>query len=97
MMKMLEVDNDFAKKVAVPAVSSLRELGTALEGSQSFSHNDITRICNIIQERMGSGEVGVGIKTIMSLVYEAKAGGQESDIPETLAELIIEKIQQMTI
>lgn len=87
---MLEIDSDFAKKVAVPAVSGLRELGTVLQDSRSFSGEDINRVLREISSRTGSENVGVGIKTILDCIFEAKAGGE--DVAETFTELLLENI-----
>ena len=86
---------DFAKKVAVPAVSTLRELGTVLQEVRAFQ--DSSQIGNTlqqIQQRTGSEQVGVGIKTVLDCVFEAKAGGREG-VEETFTELMIESIQEM--
>lgn len=95
MLKMLEVDTDFAKKVDVPAVSTLRELGTVLQESRLFSSDNINRSLRDIQTRTGSDDIGVGIKTILDCIFEAKAGGAESDIAETFTDLLLENVEEM--
>lgn len=86
---------DFAKKVAVPAVSTLRELGTVLHEVSAFEDDShIGSTLQQIQQRTGSEQVSVGIKTILDCVFEAKAGGREG-VVETFTELIIESIQEM--
>ncbi|KAH7002268.1 P-loop containing nucleoside triphosphate hydrolase protein [Ilyonectria destructans] len=94
VLKMLEIDMDFAKKVAVPAVSNVRELATVLQDSKVFNTADVGQAINIIQDRTGSDSVGVGIKPILDCIYEARAGGNE-DVLETFTDLLIEKIQEM--
>lgn len=95
VLKMLEVDGDFAKKVAVPAVANVRELGRVLQESRVFNSGDINQIVNVVQQRTGADSVGVGIKTIQDCIFEAKAGGPGSDMVDTFAELLMEKIQEM--
>lgn len=92
---MLEIDMDFAKKVAVPAVSNLQELGTVLQESRVFNSGDINQIINIVQQRTGSESVGVGIKTILDCIFEAKAGGPDSEVLDTFSDLLLETIQEM--
>lgn len=96
VLKMLEIDMDFAKKVAVPAVSNLQELGTVLQESRVFNSGDINQVINNIQQRTGSDSVGIGIKTILDCIFEAKAG-PESDVLETFSDLILENLQEMQI
>ena len=87
---------DFAKKVAVPAVSNLQELGTVLQESRVFNSGDINQVINNIQQRTGSDSVGIGIKTILDCIFEAKAG-PESDVLETFSDLILANLQEMQI
>ena len=95
VLKMLEVDQDFAKKVAVPAVSNLRELGNVLHESQTFNNNDINQVIGMLQQRVGEDTVGVGIKTILDCIFEAKAGGPESNVPETFVDLMVENMNEL--
>ncbi|KAI1820931.1 P-loop containing nucleoside triphosphate hydrolase protein [Xylaria intraflava] len=98
MLKSLEIDMDFAKKVAVPAVSNLQELRTVLRDSKVFNPEDINDAVNMVQQGSGSDRIGVGIKTVLDCIFEARAGGGSSaDIVRTLAELLVEKIQEMHI
>lgn len=90
---MLEIDMDFAKKVAVPGVSNLQELGAVLNESHLFNSADINQTLGIIQQRTGVESVGVGIKTVLDCIFEAKAGGE--GVLETFAELMIDQIQYM--
>lgn len=97
MLKMLEVDQDFAKKVAVPAVSNLRELAVVLHESRVLNSADVDQTINIIQERTGSESVVVGVKTVLDCVFEARAGSGTSNVVETLSDLLVEKIQEMQL
>ena len=94
---MLEIDMDFAKKVAVPAVANVHELGTVLQEARVFNSGDINQVINMVQQRTGSDSIGIGIKTIQDCIFEAKAGDPESNILETFSELLMEKIQEMTM
>ncbi|KAL6908947.1 AAA domain-containing protein [Trichoderma evansii] len=97
VLKMLEVDQDFAKKVAVPAVSNLRELAVVLHESRVLNSADVNQTINIIQERTGSESVAVGVKTVLDCVFEARAGSATSNVVETLSDLLVEKIQEMQL
>lgn len=96
VLKMLEVDMDFAKQVAVPAVSNLKELCAVLQQTRVFASGDIQQVAGAIQQRTGSETVGVGIKTVLDCIFEAKAGGTGPEIAEALAELLLERIQVMS-
>ncbi|PON29749.1 hypothetical protein TGAM01_v201115 [Trichoderma gamsii] len=95
VLKMLEVDQDFAKKVAVPAVSNLRELAVVLHESRVLNSADVNQTINLIQERTGSESVAVGVKTVLDCVFEARAGSDTSNVVETLSDLLVEKIQDL--
>lgn len=95
VLKMLEVDQDFAKKVAVPAVSTLRELGSVLHESKSFDGGEISQVMGMVQERTREENVGVGIKTILDSIFEAKAGGQDSNVLETFVDLLVENMNDL--
>ncbi|KAL7903239.1 vesicle fusion factor [Trichoderma sp. TUCIM 5745] len=95
VLKMLEVDQDFAKKVAVPAVSNLRELAVVLHESRVLNSADVNQTINLIQERTGSESVVVGVKTVLDCVFEARAGSGTSNVVETLSDLLVEKIQEL--
>lgn len=97
VLKMLEVDQDFAKKVAVPAVSNLRELAVVLHESRVLNSADVNQAINLIQERTGSESVAVGVKTVLDCVFEARAGSGTSNVVETLSDLLVEKIQEMIL
>lgn len=93
MLKMLEIDMDFAKKVAVPAVSNLQELAVVLQESRVFDSNNVSQALSIIQNRTRSDSVGVGIKTVLDCIFEARAGNNP-DALETFTDLMAEKIQE---
>lgn len=93
VLKMLEVDMDFAKKVAVPAISNLNELGAVLQKSRMVSPDMANHAVESIHRRTGTSTVGVGIKTILDNIFEAKAGGPESML-ETFTDLVVESIQE---
>lgn len=97
VLKMLEVDQDFAKKVAVPAVSNLRELAVVLHESRVLNSADVNQTINIIQERTGSESVAVGVKTVLDCIFEARAGSGTSNVVETLSDLLVENIQEMRL
>jgi len=93
VLKMLEIDNDFAKKVAVPGVSSLRELAAVLQESPEFDY-DVNATVNEIGQQTGSDSVGVGIKTILDCIFEAKRD-PNGQVVEAFVELLVGKIQEL--
>ncbi|RYP35609.1 hypothetical protein DL767_003721 [Monosporascus sp. MG133] len=96
VLKMLEIDMDFAKKVAVPGVSNMQELSTVLQEYTVFNPEDINEAVNMVREGAGSDTIGVGIKTVLDCIFEARAGGGPSaGVLETFSELLLEKIQEM--
>ncbi|PHH63297.1 hypothetical protein CDD81_6154 [Ophiocordyceps australis] len=95
VLEMLEIYNDFEKKIDVPAVANFRELRIVLERRNIFNTEDINEVINIMQQRMGTDYVGVGIKSILNCVYEVEAGSQDSDRLSTFAKLLLEKIREM--
>ncbi|RBR07997.1 uncharacterized protein FIESC28_10417 [Fusarium coffeatum] len=93
VLKMLEIDNDFAKKVAVPGVSNLRELAAVLHESPEFDY-DVNATVNEIGQQTGSDSVGVGIKTILDCIFEAKRD-PNGQVVEAFVELLVGKIQEL--
>ena len=94
---MLEINMDFAKKVAVPAVSNLRELGAVLHESRIFNSAEVNQTLDTIRQRTGSDSVGIGIKNVLDFIFEARAGGPDSDMSETFSELLVERFQEGTV
>ncbi|KHO01824.1 vesicle fusion factor NSFI [Metarhizium album ARSEF 1941] len=97
VLKMLEIDTDFAKRVAVPAVSDVEELAVVLQESRVFRPDDIDHVLQLVQQRTGSDKVGIGIKTIQDLIFEAKAGESSSHLVETFSELLLDNIQGINL
>ncbi|KAH7146048.1 P-loop containing nucleoside triphosphate hydrolase protein [Dactylonectria macrodidyma] len=93
VLRLLEIDMDFAKRVPVPAVNSLQELAVVLQDSRMFNTADVGQAIRIIQGRTGSDQVGVGIKTILDCIFEARSGGNQ-EVLETFTDLLCEKIQE---
>ncbi|KJZ80200.1 hypothetical protein HIM_00050 [Hirsutella minnesotensis 3608] len=97
VLQSLEVDEIFSEKIAVPAVSNLNELGIVLQNA--FDSGDINQVLNTVrQRRAGSDSVGVGIKTIFDLIFQARAyasGGSMSGILDTFSEILLEKMEEM--
>ncbi|KAH7159698.1 P-loop containing nucleoside triphosphate hydrolase protein [Dactylonectria estremocensis] len=93
VLRLLEIDMDFAKRVPVPAVSNVQELAMVLQDSRMFNTADVGQAIHIIQGRTGSDQVGVGIKTILDCIFEARAGGNQ-EVLETFTDLLCEKIQE---
>ncbi|KAL7822218.1 vesicle fusion factor [Trichoderma gracile] len=96
-LKLLEVEQDFAKKVAVPAISNLRELAVVLHESRVLNSEDVNQTISAIQERTGRDSVAVGVKSILDCIFEARAGGPNSNVVETLTDLIVEKINEVQL
>ncbi|OAQ73240.1 vesicular-fusion protein SEC18 [Pochonia chlamydosporia 170] len=96
VLKMLEIDTDFAKKVAVPAVSDVHELATILQESSIFNSGDINQVINTVQQRTGSDKIGIGIKAIQDCIFESKAAETEGSVLEAFSDLLLERIQEMS-
>ncbi|PTB75846.1 vesicle fusion factor [Trichoderma longibrachiatum ATCC 18648] len=96
-LKLLEVEQDFAKKVAVPAISNLRELAVVLHESRVLNSEDVNQTISAIQQRTGRDSVAVGVKSILDCIFEARAGGPNSNVVETLTDLIVEKINEVQL
>lgn len=92
---MLEINQDFEKQVYIPAVSSLRELGVILQSSGSINGGDINRILSMLQERLGENRWGLGIKTVLDCITEARAG--EEEVSETLVDLLMGAMDNLRI
>jgi hypothetical protein len=92
---MLEVDKAFDEVVPVPAVTNLQELGVVLHKSGLFSADPskINAVLGQVQQRTGSDRVDIGIKAILRCVSGAREGSSEEDIVDTLADLLVKKIQ----
>lgn len=93
VVKMLGIDKRFAQKVAVPAVSNLQELGAVLHESGFLESSEINAALGHVQQRTGSDRVDVGIKTVLDCVFRARDGG--SEVVETFAELLVDKIEEL--
>lgn len=94
-MKLLEIDTDFAKRVPVPAVSNVAQLATVLQESRLFNSAHVRDAVNIIQQETGSDQIAVGIKSVLDCIFEAKAGGPNSNVLETFCDLMIQKIREV--
>lgn len=94
MLESLEIDLDFAKKVAIPAVTNLQELNSALSISKFVTSTDARSVVERVHQYTGSEQVGIGIKTVLDVVFEARTGRQGGpEVVETLTDLLVEKIQ----
>ena len=88
-MSLLEVDSDFAKTVAVPAVSNVDELASLLQESPLFNFGEVTQVIEKVRERTSSDQFFMGIKAIQDCIFEARAG--EADSLEMFIELLIDR------
>jgi vesicle-fusing ATPase len=62
----------------------MQELSIVLRESGVFSPEDIKEAMNLVGQGAGSDAVGVGIKTVLDCIFEARAGGgPTADVPET--------------
>lgn len=84
----------FPKKFPVPAVSNLQDLAKALETSQYISPSEAQAVARSVQRQTGSDRFGVGIKTVLDCVFEAKSGQEDSSqVVELLADLLVENME----
>lgn len=89
---MLEIDGDFAKKVAVPSLSGLEEIRIVLQESGRLGQDDVQTVLRILHENT-QGRVNIAVKNVLDCIFEARADGDGPGFPETLADLLLERIQ----
>jgi vesicle-fusing ATPase len=71
-MEQLDVADAFDHQIPVPAVRDVRELATVLAEANAFeSPADINEVVQMVRQ-YSSDNVGVGIKTILSLTEAAQ-------------------------
>ncbi|CAH0041392.1 unnamed protein product [Clonostachys solani] len=91
-LDMLEIDGDFAKKVAVPSLSGLEEIRIVLQESGRLGQDDVQTVLRILHENT-QGRVNIAVKNVLDCIFEARADGDGPGFPETLADLLLERIQ----
>ncbi|KAG5980307.1 hypothetical protein E4U55_004172 [Claviceps digitariae] len=72
VLRMLKLDKAFIVKLAVPGISTLDELNAILKGSGSFDSDEIAHVIAVVQQRMRSETLRIGIKTIVNAISHAK-------------------------
>lgn len=83
----------FDREIPVPAVRDLHELSNVLKEANSFdSPADVNEALNTIQEYSNSQQVGVGIKTVLTIAESARLAGSEPG--QWFAEQLGEQIQR---
>ncbi|KIH89217.1 vesicle-fusing ATPase [Sporothrix brasiliensis 5110] len=70
---MIDMTESFDRQIAVPAVADVRELATALQQFGAFPDPaDINQAINTVRQfNGGSDQVGVGIKTVLTMAESA--------------------------
>ncbi|PHH84689.1 hypothetical protein CDD83_1542 [Cordyceps sp. RAO-2017] len=91
VLNMLEVDGCFSRKVEVPMVANLQELGGVLQESSEFDAGDIAQITNTLQQQTGSDRVGVGIRRILDSIFVAEAA-PKPEMAEAFCRSLLEKM-----
>ncbi len=73
VLDQLDMTESFDRQIAVPAVADVRELATALQQFGAFADSaDINQAINTVQQyNGGSDQVGVGIKTVLTMAESA--------------------------
>ena len=61
----------FDRQIAVPAVSDLRELATALQEFDAFEPADMNQALITLGQYNSTDQVGVGIKTVLTMAESA--------------------------
>ena len=89
---MLEIDGDFAKKVAVPALSHLDEVEKVLIESDRVADEDVGVVVDKLRRHCGSNRLSIAVKNVLDCIYEARADEDRANFPDTLADLLIERI-----
>ncbi|KAH8883908.1 vesicular-fusion protein SEC18 [Thozetella sp. PMI_491] len=77
VLESLDITSAFDRTIPVPAVKDLRELGNVLNEFGSFgSGADINEALNLVQQYTNSNNVGVGIKTVLTVAESATMSEQ---------------------
>ncbi|KKA27223.1 hypothetical protein TD95_003337 [Thielaviopsis punctulata] len=85
VLKLLEVDDIFDKKIHVRPLRDMQELASVMATSGVFDRGVIGELCRQIQDgsvmtdterRNGQFAVEVGIKTVLDFLFEAKAASK---------------------
>jgi len=84
----------FDREIPVPAVRDIRELAAVLQEANAFENQaDVNEALNTIREYgNGSQQVGVGIKTVLTIAESARLAGSEPG--QWFAEQLGEQIQR---
>ncbi len=85
VLTQVDLFNRFDAEIAVPNVNTQAELANVLRETGAFSDRDQQRAISEIQEIVGSAEIGVGIKKILTGVETAK---QDQDVPGRFARVM---------
>ncbi|KAH8907266.1 AAA-domain-containing protein [Coniochaeta sp. PMI_546] len=93
VIEQLDMTSAFDREIPVPAVRDLHELSNVLKEANAFdSPADINEALNTIQEYSNSQQVGVGIKTVLTIAESARLAGSEPG--QWFAEQLGEQIQR---
>ncbi|OIW27224.1 AAA-domain-containing protein [Coniochaeta ligniaria NRRL 30616] len=93
VMEQLDMTSAFDREIPVPAVRDLHELSSVLKEANAFdSPADVNEALNAIQEYSNSQQVGVGIKTVLTIAESARLAGSEPG--QWFAEQLGEQIQR---
>ncbi|RDW64925.1 AAA-domain-containing protein [Coleophoma cylindrospora] len=81
----------FNREIAVPNVNSASELASILRQVKAFeSEADLAQALNELQEATGADEIGLGIKSVLLAVAEARRSGQQA--PSAFADIVRQQI-----
>lgn len=81
----------FNREIAVPNVNTSGELATILREVKAFENDaDLAQALNELQEATGTDEVGLGIKSVLLAVAEARRSGQQA--PAAFADIVRQQI-----
>jgi len=71
VLDQLDMLEAFDRQIAVPAVSDLRELATALQEFNAFEPADMNQALVTLGQYNNTDQVGVGIKTVLAMAESA--------------------------
>ncbi len=71
VLDQLDMLEAFDRQIAVPAVSDLQELSTALRELNALDPADANQALNTLRQTNRSDHVGVGIKTVLTMAESA--------------------------
>jgi vesicle-fusing ATPase len=89
VLRMLNLLKLFRRQIPVPAIANMRELMTVIKARGVMNDMDINECGNMIMGQTGADRVGLGIKTVLECLEEARvAAARGGDLLEAFTSRI---------